>query len=159
MGCGRREMDTRKLLNSQHFMIETLKSTYFTFRSKEFFRYCITGLASNGVLYAIYIALTTVGIGPKTSMSLVFLLGILQTFVVNRNWSFQHHGKASTSLAKYATVYISAYLINLAALWIAVDKLGFPHEIVQLFMIFACAVYIFLMLRFWVFRKSASDTP
>lgn len=115
-------------------------------------RFGIVGLASNAVLYLAYLGLTAWGIGPKVAMTLLFFLGVLQTFVFNKHWSFSYAGEARASLRRYALTYASAYLINLAILLIMVDEAHWPHQLVQGLTTFILAAYLFVMQKLWVFR-------
>ncbi len=53
---------------------------------------------------------------------------------------------------RYFAVYGVGYVLNFFVLLVLVDYLHLPHEIVQGVMIFALAVLLFLLQRYWVFR-------
>lgn len=116
-----------------------------------FLRFAIVGLLSNAVLYLAYLGLTALGMGHKTAMSLLYVVGVLQTFLFNRRWTFRHGGRVPGSLVRYATTYLGGYLFNLAALLWLVDILRMPHAPVQGVLIFVVAGGIFLCQRYWVF--------
>ena len=118
------------------------------------FRFGVVGLASNAVLFIFYLVLTSIGIGPKIAMTCMFLVGTLQTFFFNKRWTFGHKGASQKALVKYFVVYAVAYLLNLLVLLVLVDRLGYPHQIVQGLMILFLAVFIFLLQKFWVFGVS-----
>lgn len=118
-----------------------------------FLRYALVGLASNAVLYALYLAMTWVGIGHKVAMTLVFVVGIVQTFGFNRSWTFRSASPSGPALLRYSCVYAFGYLISWLGMWVFVDRLGYPHQLVQLALIVIVAVFIFLNLKFWVFGK------
>jgi len=125
---------------------------------QQFMRYVVVGLASNAFIYAIYIVLTYLGIGPKLAMTLLYGVGVLQTFVFNKNWSFRFDGAATPALARYAMAYGAGYAINFLALVVLVDRAGLPHMWVQGVMILVVALMLFLLQRHWVFRRrSGSD--
>lgn len=105
----------------------------------QFTRYVLVGLASNLVLYLAYLALTAWGMGPKPAMSLLYALGVAQTFVFNRKWSFRHQGGFHGTFARYVVAYAFGYILNLTVLWLAVDRLGLPHQLVQGVMILTLA--------------------
>jgi putative flippase GtrA len=119
----------------------------------QFLRYAVVGLASNLVLYLAYLGLTMLGMGPKTAMSVLYVLGVAQTFLFNRTWSFGHDGALHGAFARYVASYAFGYLLNLAVLWIAVDRMGLPHQIVQGVMIVTLAFFLFLLQKFWVFPR------
>ncbi len=122
-------------------------------------RYAVVGLASNGVGYLLYLLLTYAGMGHKSAMSLLYAIGVAQTFFFNRSWSFGHQGNVHGALVRYVIAYALGYLLNLGILWFAVDRLHLPHQSVQAIAIVAVAVSLFLMHRYWVFaptiRRSA----
>lgn len=119
----------------------------------QLFRYGLVGISSNGVLYLAYLALTTSGLGVKLAMSILYALGVAQTFFFNKRWSFSHKGEHGPAFFRYCASYGIGYAVNLTALLLLVDTLGFPHQIVQGVMILAIAAMLFLLQKFWVFRQ------
>lgn len=126
---------------------------------RQLIRYAMVGLASNVISYLLYLLVTRFGIGPKTAMSLLYGIGVLQTFVFNKKWSFRFDGKVAPALIRYATVYALGYAINLLALMLLVDQAGLRHQLVQGVMILVVAVMLFIAQRYWVFPEALrSDT-
>lgn len=124
----------------------------------QFIRYGLVGLISNAALYAGYLALSAAGVEPKLAMTLLYGVGVLQTFVFNKRWTFGHDGRHGTVFIRYCMAYGLGYVINLLVLMILVDHLGYPHQIVQGIMILALAVMLFLLQKFWVFpQRSGID--
>jgi putative flippase GtrA len=123
----------------------------------QFTRYALVGLAVNLALYMLYLLVTELGMGHKTAMTALYVLGVLLTFTFNRNWSFSHDGQIPATLVRYIVAYSSGYLINLVLLFSLVDVRGLPHQWVQGVMIFSLAVYLFLLQKFWVFKDSKTS--
>lgn len=119
-------------------------------------RYGIVGLASNALGYLLYLVLTYLGIGPKLAMSLLYGLGVLQTFIFNKKWSFRFEGATSPAILRYAIAYAAGYAIQLFALMLLVDKMGLSHQWVMGGLILVVAVFLFLAQKFWVFRPLAT---
>ena len=117
----------------------------------QFLRYAIVGLASNAIGYVLYIALTRLGLGPKLAMSLLYGVGILQTFLFNKRWTFGHRGAHRSVFARYCFVYGLGYVVNLLALVLFVDQAGLQHQWVQGVMIVVVALLLFTAQRYWVF--------
>ena len=116
-------------------------------------RYGIVGIASNALGFLWYFGLTELlHLGPKAAMSLLYVIGVLQTFVLNRKWTFGHSGVAQTALFRYGCAYGVGYLLNLVALYVLVDQLHYPHVRVQAVMIGVLAGMLFLLQKYWVFR-------
>lgn len=117
-------------------------------------RFAVVGLASNAVLYLVYLGMTAVALGPKLAMSLVYAIGVTQTFLFNKRWTFNHAGRHDTAFIRYVTVYAGGYLVNLLVLVWLVDSLGYPHQIVQGLMILVLAGCFFVLQKIWVFKVS-----
>jgi putative flippase GtrA len=122
--------------------------------TSQFARYAVVGLASNVVLYLAYVAITNLGMGHKTAMSLLYAVGTCLTFVFNRNWTFGHNGHITTAFVGYVTIYAVGYLFNLTALYFLVDQLEFNHRWVQGGLIILVAVLLFTLQKFVVFKKN-----
>jgi putative flippase GtrA len=117
-------------------------------------RFGVVGLASNAVLYGVYLGMTTVGMGPKLAMSLVYAIGVAQTFLFNKRWTFGHVGRFDAALVRYILLYAGGYFANLLVLAWLVDGYGYPHQIVQGVMILTLAACFFILQKFWVFKVS-----
>ena len=116
-------------------------------------RFGVIGLTSNLVLYLLYLELTYLGLGHKFSMSLLYIVAVLQTFVLNKNWTFSHRGHLSATFMRYISLYAVGYLINLGVLIVMVDRLGYSHKWVQGMTVLVVAVLLFVMQKAWVFRS------
>ncbi len=121
-------------------------------------RFVIVGLASNLVLYLLYLTLTTFGLGHKTAMTLLYLVGTLQTFFFNQRWTFKYHGHIQKSMLRYFTVYGACYFFNLALLYTFADHFGWPHAWIQGFAIPIVATLLFLAQKYWVFRGNGNNS-
>lgn len=119
----------------------------------QFARFAIVGVVSNAVLFLLYLLMTRLGLGHKLAATLAYAVGVLQTFVFNRTWSFRHGGAGEPALGRYVAAYALGYALNMAALFALVDRGGLPHEWVQGVIIIVLAVLLFLLQKFWVFRE------
>ncbi len=121
-------------------------------------RFIIVGLVSNGILYVLYLLLTHLGMDYKMAMTLLFATGVLQTYFFNQRWTFEISKFSWSAMFRYGLLYGSAYLINLAAFWVLIDKAGFPHQFVQAVMILSISVYLFIVQKIWVFSPRFAQT-
>jgi putative flippase GtrA len=119
----------------------------------QFLRYSVVGLASNLLLYLGYLGLTHLGVGHKLAMTVLYAVGVCFTFAFNRNWTFKHQGQYTRAFVAYVAVYFFGYLLNLAVLYLLVDRWGYPHQWVQGFMILFLAVLLFTLQKLVVFRS------
>lgn len=122
----------------------------------QFFRFILIGIFSNLLLFGFYLFLTGFGVGYKTAMTLLYGIGIAQTFFLQKHLTFNYQGFFRSSFFKYLIAYGLGYLINFSALLFFVDYLAFPHELVQGLMILIIAVLMFMILKLWVFRSATT---
>jgi len=119
----------------------------------QFVRYATVGLATNALAYLGYLALTKLGLGPKLAMSLMYLLGTLQAFLLNKRWSFAFEGNTTRALRRYVSAYAAGYALNWLGLMLLVEHYGLPHAAVQALMIVLVALLLFTAQRYWVFAR------
>ena len=115
-------------------------------------RFGAVGLGSNVLLYLLYLAATAVGVEPKVAVTLIYLVGVLQTFVLNKRWTFQHEGRVRRTAARYWVAYTLAYAAHMVLLFIFVDIAGFDHRVVQGVLIAVIGLVLFALQKYWVFR-------
>jgi putative flippase GtrA len=119
--------------------------------AQQFLRFALVGLSSNVILFAAYLLLTRLGMGHKIAMSVLYLIGVMQTFFANRSWSFSYRGPARMAMVRYVLIYALGYAVNLLSLVVFVDWLDFPHKWIQGLTIFILAGVLFFAQRLWVF--------
>ena len=117
-------------------------------------RYGIVGLSTNALGYLLYLGLTALGIGPKLAMSLLYMVGVLQTFVFNKAWTFAYAGNGTAAFRRHVILYVIGYGLQLSMLALLVDTLRWPHQWVMAGVVLLMAVFFFSGQKFWVFRQS-----
>lgn len=128
------------------------KSNFSTFK-----RYVLFGLASNFLIYCVYLSITAFGMEHKLAMTILYLIGTFISYLGNKTWTFRYKGKISTSFIKFISLYLFGYLINLLLLFYFVDLLNYPHQLVQIIAVIFLAVLLFFLSRFFVFPSLESD--
>lgn len=123
-----------------------MKDTFF-----QALRFGIVGVLSNSVGYCLYLLLTWIGMDYKLAMTLLFIVGVAQTFIINKKWSFKYSHQDKSVLLRYSASYGFGYMLNLGALILLVDHAGMPHSVIQAIMILIVALLMFLLQKFWVF--------
>jgi len=116
-------------------------------------RFLFVGVLTNLTFYFLYIYITYSGIDHKYAMSIVYVLGVASGFWFNRKWTFNHQGYINKAFTRYLILYFSGYFLNLGGLWILVDKIGYPHQLVQFGLAVIMAVFFFSIQRVWVFKR------
>jgi putative flippase GtrA len=139
-------------------MAESIGMTEVRMSAAQLFRYGLVGIASNLTGYLIFLLITTMGIGPKTAMTMLYAVGATIGFIGNRTWTFAHHGTFLRSGVRYVIAHCCGYLINLAVLLTFVDVLGYSHRWVQAIAIFVVAGFLFVTFKYFVFPPASTVT-
>jgi putative flippase GtrA len=66
--------------------------------------------------------------GSRAFMTLPYAAGVLFGFALNRKITFGFRGDWIGALTRYVASQAIGYTINLAGLWLLVDRAGFRHE-------------------------------
>jgi putative flippase GtrA len=121
---------------------------------RQLLSYALIGVLTNVLGYALYIGLTKIWGAPKLTMTLLYFVGATIGFLANRSFTFGHDGHIGAAGVRYLLVQFFGYLINLALLLLFVDWLGFSHQIVQAIAIVLVAIFLFILLRIFVFAPN-----
>lgn len=106
------------------------------------------------MLYLAYLTLVGLQIDVKVAMSLVYVGGVVLGFILNQRWTFGRRRNPRGDVPAYLTVYLAGYLLNLGALVLFVDGMGWAHQAVQAAMVFIVAALAFVLQKYWVFRPA-----
>ena len=125
---------------------------------RQFFSYALIGVLTNISGYAIYLLLTNLWGAPKITMTVLYIVGASAGFFANRRYTFRHHGSIGLAGVRYLLAQTAGYLLNLTLLLVFVDWLGVAHQIIQAIAIIVVAIFLFVVLRFFVFVPSLAVT-
>lgn len=125
---------------------------------RQLFSYALIGVLTNVLGYALYLLLTYLWGAPKITMTALYFVGASIGFFANRRFTFRHDGHIGVTGVRYLLAQVAGYLLNLVLLLLFVDWLGLAHQIVQAIAIVLVAIFLFVMLRFFVFAQSAAES-
>jgi putative flippase GtrA len=125
---------------------------------RQFFSYALIGVLTNVLGYAIYLLLTYLWGAPKLTMTALYFVGASIGFLANRRFTFRHDGGIGVTGVRYLLAQVAGYLLNLVLLLLFVDWFDFPHQIVQAIAIVVVAIFLFVVLRVFVFAPSLAVT-
>jgi putative flippase GtrA len=119
-------------------------------------RYVLVGIWNTIFGYGVF-ALLQLTLGD--SINYVFLLaiaqvvGTLNAFVGYRLLVFKVQGSVLRDLARFSTVYVGAFVVNLAALPLLVEVAGVPVLIAQAAVVGATVIVSYFVHRGFSFRR------
>lgn len=114
-------------------------------------RYGVVGVLNNLLGYLLYLVVTWAWLDPKVAITLMYPVGALTAYFGHAKYSFAYGGRTSHGLMRYAIAHMIGYGANIAMLYVLVDRMGYPHQLVQAAAIFAVAGILFLLFRYFVF--------
>ncbi len=117
-----------------------------------FARFIAVGGANTVLTFAVFVLLTGAGMVPMVSTVLAFVVGAVNSYLLNRRWTFDHaHGGLSIG-ARYAVVQVCGLGLNAAGVAFAVSAAGLAPTAGELVILPLVTASTFLLSRGWVFR-------
>ena len=86
--------------------------------SGAFVRYVVLGLGQNAVLYLLTLGLLALGLPGWGALAIVYPLGVVASFVLNRAWSFAGRERVRGQFARHVLIYAAAYPLALLLSWL-----------------------------------------
>lgn len=126
-------------------------------------RFGLVGLVNNAALLGVYAAAAALGTPRPLAVSLVFLVGMAQGFLLNKSFAFRFKGGGGRELARYLLVYGLALLADVVLLEVLVVFAGVPHILAQALLIVVIALALYVAMDRFVFptsgRTSSARAP
>lgn len=116
-------------------------------------RYAVVGILNNLRGYLTYLLLTWLWLDPKVAVSLMYPLGAFFAYFGHARYSFSYVGSKFMGAIRYFFAHLVGYLSNIGILYLLSDKLGYPHQLVQLLAITMVAGLLFILFRYFVFPR------
>lgn len=127
----------------------------------QYLRFVTVGVSNTLISLAAYAALVRLGIPYLAASALAFALGALNSYVLNRRWTFRSRGRCAPELARFACVQAVGLGANLVLLAAFVAGAGAPRLLGQLLAFPLASVVTFALSRQWAFsggrRRPATE--
>ena len=122
-----------------------------------FIRYGVVGLALNLAGYLLYLLVTRLGLEPKLAVTFFYPIGVLYGYFAHKNLSFRHTASVQNyrSVVNYFLLHALGCVINVGLIKLFVDRLSYPHQIVQACAIFIVGGFLFVTLKLFVFTYTS----
>lgn len=124
----------------------------------ELVRYGINGLVLNGTLFSLYVGLVAAGVAPLLVAAVLYPTGVVLSYMVHRRMTFRSKARVVISGFRFLVTYGTGYLLNLALLWIQINRLDVGPILAQAVAIVVVAAFLFLAQKLWVFEEPAGPT-
>lgn len=133
-------------------MINNKTSSLIHSLTKQFTLFGLFGVVINLLGYYLFIISTSLlGLSPYLVISILYPLSVSLTFFMNRKYTFHKIKVQNKRKIIFLIIYFSAYILNIAILYIGLTIFLMPSSIVQGAAIILLGVYLFFMQRRYVY--------
>jgi putative flippase GtrA len=124
----------------------------------QWLRFAAVGVTNTLLSTAIFAVLFHLGVHYLLASALAFAVGALNSYTLNRRWTFRSHAPRGPELARFVGVQAVGLGVNLALLAALVEVAGIRHVVAQLLAFPVASLVTFALSRQWAF-KNAHWTP
>ncbi len=90
---------------------------------RRFIKYCVVGVMNTLItLGSIFICKSLLGVDPYVSNAIGYALGLLNSFLWNKNWVFRSKGKYTPEAIKFLLGFALCYAVQFSAVWIITNS-------------------------------------
>jgi putative flippase GtrA len=121
-------------------------------------RFAIVGVLNTAISLAVYKLAVDVGVPYPVASVVAFAVGALNSYTLNRIWTFRAGGFSRSGFARYIVVQLVGLGINELVLVAAVEGLSVDALVAQAFALVIASSVMFVLNRQWAFatRDSAA---
>lgn len=121
---------------------------------RQFIKFIFVGILNSGLGYGIIFAcMYLVGLSPELSNVVGYGVGLVISYVFHRNFTFRSVDEKKSEFIRFASVFLIAYLANLAALIFMIRVLNVHVGVAQ---VAAGVIYVgvsYLLNSVYVFNR------
>lgn len=119
-------------------------------------RFAVVGASGYVVNLTVFaLALHLLGTDYRVAAVLAFAVAVVNNFWWNRHWTFgARGGHAGFQAARFFTISVTAFLVNLAVLQLLVTQTALPEIAAQAIAIVAATPLNFIGNKMWTFGRS-----
>ncbi len=123
--------------------------------SSQFARFLVVGLTAFLLNAAIYSGLVTLGVHYLIASGVGWIVGIVNSFFLNKRFTFKSEGSVREELPKTIFVYVVQLVVSWTGLIILIDGLGFGEIVAFMINVVVVTAVSFIGLKFFAFQRKA----
>lgn len=122
----------------------------------QFLKFGIVGISNTLLTFAVYTLLLKVfGVWYLAASAIGFAVGTINSFLLNRRWTFRGHVGDALTPVRWTVVQCSGLGVNLGLLYLLVHDAGVDKLLAQALATAVVTVSTFFANRAWTFRTHA----
>jgi putative flippase GtrA len=130
-----------------------MTARYLPEAARQFIRFCLVGLLNTAITYFSFLLLfKCIKVPLYASNAISYVLGLVNSFFFNKNWTFGSGGFKVKELALFLAVFLVSYGVQFA-FFALMHHLGIREEIAQLLGMIVYTGIGFFGNKFFTFRK------
>jgi putative flippase GtrA len=118
-------------------------------------RFVVVGGSNTVLSWCAYAVMTHLGLAYAVASALAFALGALNSYALNRRWTFRSHQRPAKELLRFGVVQAVGLALDLSLLYLLTHDAGVHHLIAQALVFPAASAATFVLSRRWVFARAA----
>jgi putative flippase GtrA len=123
----------------------------------QFIKFGIVGISNTLLTLAVYTLLLKVfGVWYLGASAIGFVAGTINSFLLNRRWTFRGHVGDSLTPVRWTVVQCTGLAINEGLLYVFVNNAGMDKLVSQILATAVVTVTTFVANRAWTFRTHAA---
>jgi len=123
-----------------------------TIFEKQIFRFVAVGILNTIVGVGSYFILLDLNVYYIYSSLVAHMIGVTNSFIWNKHWTFRSKGTLLNELLKFNSVYGIIFVINLILLILFVEKFMLNPKISGVFALGICTLISFYGHKYWSFN-------
>lgn len=120
-------------------------------RFLEFMRFCLVGAVNTGVDFTVFTVLSNMGVLLLVAQCVSYTCGVLNSFLLNRTWTFRRHGQSTGQLIRFLALNLGTLTITYGLLVYFHNSLAWPLLVCKLLATGASLGINYIGSRLWIF--------
>jgi putative flippase GtrA len=113
--------------------------------------FVVGGLGTITHLSLLYATVEYLSFEPLVGSSVVFIWVVIQSYLLNKNWTFENNSKHTSTLPRYLVVSGIGFLSNLLLRYLMINVLELWYMLAQILTVTVIPAMNFLLNKYWTF--------
>jgi putative flippase GtrA len=115
-------------------------------------KFILVGVLNTAIGYGCYFICLHLGLDYILSLTISHIIGVANSFLWNKLWTFKSKGGIRRELPRFITVYAVTYILNLAVLAVLVEGLSLDKRLSQAAVTCVLTAVSYFGHRLWSFK-------
>ncbi|TGE32234.1 GtrA family protein [Desulfosporosinus sp. Sb-LF] len=114
-------------------------------------KFCLVGTVNTGVDFVVFTVLSNLGVLLLIAQCVSYTCGVLNSFLLNRTWTFRGRGQSSGQLIRFLVLNLGTLIITYGLLVYFHNSLAWPLIVCKLVATCASLGINYVGSRLWIF--------